>query len=435
MKKLSSRSTMLTAAVLVTLSSGTAFAATPGTGTVDSRELFHADRLVTDSAPRTTVKEAVTGDQYEASISKNKKKTAAPAALPLATTKAEGSPAPAALPPATTKTQGAPASQRVVRLRWNDVDKQLSSRKEAPRTLVPQKAKPVIITAEDVRREKALAEKEKRAPRDLVGHTNTPSQGLPHVQVVPQNEPPRVIPPRPVPPPPPPSRQNIPQAPKYNPSQHAAQSYTPSASSSSAAAQNANTQKNAQSGYIPGTAQGSQSAGNPPSYTGKSGNTYQPSTQSYNQASSSNVGNAARSGQYDPLSAASHDVYTPSNSNATVSAPERVRPQGVPDYRIKPEGVPDFVPLYKQRPDTGLEGISEEVRRNILAGQMAMAEQLRRDPTVAGMRAIMQMLRDNTKLTRAQKIDFIIGFGRAIHRTQLSYQEQTVLIKAVAEAY
>ena len=434
MKKLSSRSTMLTAAVLVTLSSGTAFAATPGTGTVDSRELFHADRLVTDSAPRTTMKEAVTGDQYEASISKNKKKTAAPAALPLATTKAEGSPAPAALPPATTKTQGTPASQRVVRLRWNDVDKQLSSRKEAPRTLVPQKAKPVIITAEDVRREKALAEKEKRAPRDLVGHTNTPSQGLPHVQVVPQNEPPRVIPPRPVPPPPPPSRQNIPQTPQYNPSQHAAQSYTPSAPGSSAAEQNANTQKNAQSGYIPGTAQGSQSAGNPPSYTGKSGSTYQPSTRSYNQASSSNVG-TARAGQYDPLSAASRDVYTPSNSNATVSAPERVRPQGVPDYRIKPEGVPDFVPLYKQSPDTGLEGISEEVRRNILTGQMAMAEQLRRDPTVAGMRAIMQMLRDNTKLTRAQKIDFIIGFGRAIHRTQLSYQEQTVLIKALAEAY
>jgi len=46
--KMSSKKTMLTAAVLVTLSSGTAFAATPGT--VDSQELFHANRLVTDPA-------------------------------------------------------------------------------------------------------------------------------------------------------------------------------------------------------------------------------------------------------------------------------------------------------------------------------------------------------------------------------------------------
>ena len=44
--KMSSKKTMLTAAVLVALSSGTTFAATPGT--VDSQELFHANRLVTD---------------------------------------------------------------------------------------------------------------------------------------------------------------------------------------------------------------------------------------------------------------------------------------------------------------------------------------------------------------------------------------------------
>ena len=44
--KISSKKTMLTAAVLVTLSSGSAFAATPGT--VDSQDLFRANRLVTD---------------------------------------------------------------------------------------------------------------------------------------------------------------------------------------------------------------------------------------------------------------------------------------------------------------------------------------------------------------------------------------------------
>ena len=42
----SSKKTMITAAVLMALSSGTASAAT--SGTVDSQELFHSNRLVTD---------------------------------------------------------------------------------------------------------------------------------------------------------------------------------------------------------------------------------------------------------------------------------------------------------------------------------------------------------------------------------------------------
>ena len=53
--KMSSKKTMLTAAVLVTLSSGSAFAATPGT--VDSQDLFHANRLVTDPANKPALEE------------------------------------------------------------------------------------------------------------------------------------------------------------------------------------------------------------------------------------------------------------------------------------------------------------------------------------------------------------------------------------------
>ena len=64
--KISSKKTMLTAAVLVTISSGSAFAATPGT--VDSQDLFRANRLVTDHVKAPAVEEKAGADHYEASI-------------------------------------------------------------------------------------------------------------------------------------------------------------------------------------------------------------------------------------------------------------------------------------------------------------------------------------------------------------------------------
>ena len=68
--KTSSKKTMLTAAVLVALSSGTTYAATPGT--VDTQELFHSDHLVTDHSKKPAMEETAATDRYEASISQKK---------------------------------------------------------------------------------------------------------------------------------------------------------------------------------------------------------------------------------------------------------------------------------------------------------------------------------------------------------------------------
>ena len=147
--KMSSKKTMLTAAVLVTLSSSTALAATPGT--VDSQELFRANRLVTDPAKNPALEEKSTPDQYEASISAKKKGSA-------------HTPPPAA--PAAKTSQPA-------RLRWDSVDARLAARNNDPSfSLSAQKAKPVIITADDIRREEKLAEKEGRPVQELVGDVN-----------------------------------------------------------------------------------------------------------------------------------------------------------------------------------------------------------------------------------------------------------------------
>ena len=106
------------------------------------------------------------------------------------------------------------------------------------------------------------------------------------------------------------------------------------------------------------------------------------------------------------------------------------------EHSVRPVGVPEITPRQVVRNNgEDLAGVSDEVRRHILAGQLAMEVQLQRDPSVAGMRAITKVLRENTTLTRLQKIDFLIGFGRALHRSGLPRQQEALLIKTIAEAF
>ena len=157
--KISSKKTMLTAAVLVTISSGSAFAATPGT--VDSQDLFRANRLVTDHVKAPAVEEKAGADHYEASISSQHKDASV---RPVGTAPAKSTP-------------------QVTRLRWETVDEGIAARNNAQPsfTLAAQKAKPVIITAADVKREQKLAAKEGRPPQELVGDVNLKRGPMPVV--------------------------------------------------------------------------------------------------------------------------------------------------------------------------------------------------------------------------------------------------------------
>ena len=453
--KMSSRKTMLTAAVLVTLSSGTTYAATPET--VDSQDLFHANRLVTDPAKNPAVEETSVGDQYEASIS-GQKKTSSSAQAP------------------ETSTQVKPA-----RLRWESVDARLAARNNEPSfNLSAQKAKPVIITAEDIRREEKLAAKEGRPVRELVGDVNMN---------------------RPVPPP----------RPKKSTSHTEAESYVNGAAAS--------TSTNAMSSTDhPRSAQASATSNEmyrTPSGSGRqmseqvavaSGQAYAPfnaqhtdqqapgSTQhGYISQTAPNTVTSSNTPSPDIMQQAERMAQTPSSTlpSATVSSAGTVaeveqRPSrshysqlpheefsltpaaengaaprqpekfealgGMPAQRpiapavkdvapaversVRPEGVPALSPRQvTQNNVDDLAGISDEVRRHILAGQLAMEVQLQRDPSVAGMRAITKVLRENTTLTRLQKIDFLIGFGRALHRSGLPRQQEALLIKTIAESF
>ena len=453
--KMSSRKTMLTAAVLVTLSSGTTYAATPET--VDSQDLFHANRLVTDPAKNPAVEETSVGDQYEASIS-GQKKTSSSAQAP------------------ETSTQVKPA-----RLHWESVDARLAARNNEPSfNLSAQKAKPVIITAEDIRREEKLAAKEGRPVRELVGDVNMN---------------------RPVPPPRPKKSTSHTEAESYvngaaaSTSTNAMSSTDHPRSAQASAASNEmyrtpsgsgrqmseqvavasgqayasfnaqhtdqQTPGSAQHGYVSQTAPNTITSSNTPSpdIMQQAERMAQTPSSTLPSATVSSAGAVAEVEQRPSRSHYSqlpHEEFslTPAAENgAAPRQPEKFEALGgMPAQRpiapavkdvapaversVRPEGVPALSPRQvTQNNVDDLAGISDEVRRHILAGQLAMEVQLQRDPSVAGMRAITKVLRENTTLTRLQKIDFLIGFGRALHRSGLPRQQEALLIKTIAESF
>ena len=400
--KMSSKRTMLTAAVLLTLSSGTAYAATPGT--VDSQELFHANRLVTDPAQNPAVEETAAPDRYEASISAQKKESVTAATAPPV----------------------AKAASQPARLRWDSVDARLAARNGDPSfSLSAQKAKPVIITAEDIKREEKLAAKEGRPVQELVGdvNMNRPTPPLkPKRLLVPSSE-------RPV----------------MNP--HAADASVPPQTNVPPAS--------GQQHAIRQDSAAVQPIAPPPVMERQAEKTGQNASvlPTSPPVSAPKAEQRPERQRYPQLPHREFSLTPPAENGAAAKQPERFealdstnaqRPAVAPvkdhtpavEHSVRPDGIPELAPRQiPQNSEADLAGISDEVRRHILAGQLAMEVQLQRDPSVAGMRAITKVLRENTTLTRLQKIDFLIGFGRALHQSGLPRQQEALLIKTIADAF
>ncbi len=400
--KMSSKRTMLTAAVLLTLSSGTAYAATPGT--VDSQELFHANRLVTDPAQKPAVEETAAPNRYEASISAQKKESVTAATAPPV----------------------AKAASQPARLRWDSVDARLAARNGDPSfSLSAQKAKPVIITAEDIKREEKLAAKEGRPVQELVGdvNMNRPTPPLkPKRLLVPSSE-------RPV----------------MNP--HAADASVPPQTNVPPALGQQHAMRQDSAAVQP--------IAPPPVMERQAEKTGQNVSvlPTPPPVSASEAEQRPERQRYPQLPHREFSLTPPAENGAAAKQPERFealdstnaqRPAVAPvkdhtpavEHSVRPDGIPELAPRQiPQNSEADLAGISDEVRRHILAGQLAMEVQLQRDPSVAGMRAITKVLRENTTLTRLQKIDFLIGFGRALHQSGLPRQQEALLIKTIADAF
>ena len=378
--KMSSKNTMLTAAVLVALTSGTTYAATPGT--VDSQDLFHANRLVTDRANAPAVEERADADHYEASISRQKKDAAV---RPLGTAPAKNTP-------------------QVTRLRWETVDEGIAERnKEQPSfTLAAQKAQPVIITAADVKREQKLAAKEGRPPQELVGDVNLKRGPMP---VAVRQEPspaPKQAPMQT----PPPQERVVPMPPPSAPTAVHAQLPPPAAPAA----------MQAQLPPQPADAEG------------------RPERPRYQQLPREFALNAPATSPAAPQQPQEFSTVGETESHLAPPITEDMSP--APEYTVRPDGVPAFSSAAPVPPAAeSLDGISDEVRRHILAGQLAMQVQLKRDASIAGVQALTRALRESTKLTRMQKVDFLIGFGRALHQSGLPRQQESLLIKTIAEAF
>lgn len=378
--KMSSKNTMLTAAVLVALTSGTTYAATPGT--VDSQDLFHANRLVTDRANAPAVEERADADHYEASISRQQKD---PAVRPLGTAPAKNTP-------------------QATRLRWETVDEGIAERnKEQPSfTLAAQKAQPVIITAADVKREQKLAAKEGRPPQELVGDVNLKRGPMPvavrqESSPAPQQAPMQT---------PPPQERVVPMPPPSAPTAVHAQLPPPAAPAA----------MQAQLPPQPADAEG------------------RPERPRYQQLPREFALNAPATSPAAPQQPQEFSTVGETESHLAPPITEDMSP--APEYTVRPDGVPAFSSAAPVPPAAeSLDGISDEVRRHILAGQLAMQVQLKRDASIAGVQALTRALRESTKLTQMQKVDFLIGFGRALHQSGLPRQQESLLIKTIAEAF
>ena len=378
--KMSSKNTMLTAAVLVALTSGTTYAATPGT--VDSQDLFHANRLVTDRANAPAVEERADADHYEASISRQQKDAAV---RPLGTAPAKNTP-------------------QVTRLRWETGDEGIAERnKEQPSfTLAAQKAQPVIITAADVKREQKLAAKEGRPPQELVGDVNLKRGPMPvavrqESSPAPQQAPMQT---------PPPQERVVPMPPPAAPAAVQAQLPPPAAPAA----------MQAQLPPQPADAEG------------------RPERPRYQQLPREFALNAPATSPAVPQQPQEFSTVGETESHLAPPITEDMSP--APEYTVRPDGVPAFSSAAPVPPAAeSLDGISDEVRRHILAGQLAMQVQLKRDASIAGVQALTRALRESTKLTRMQKVDFLIGFGRALHQSGLPRQQESLLIKTIAEAF
>jgi hypothetical protein len=81
------------------------------------------------------------------------------------------------------------------------------------------------------------------------------------------------------------------------------------------------------------------------------------------------------------------------------------------------------------------EGISDEVVRHIMAGEYAMRYQITRDASEPGVYRVAKLLKQNEGLTHLQKIDYLIGFGRAINRSKLPEYKKKSLVDAVLQAW
>ena len=311
------------------------------------------------------------------------------------------------------------------RLRWDSVDARLAARNGDPSfSLSAQKAKPVIITAEDIKREEKLAAKEGRPVQELVGDVN-------------MNRPT---------PPPKPKRLLVPSSerPVMNP--HAADaSVPPQTNVPPASGQHAMRQDSA----------AVQPIAPPPVMERQAEKTGQNASvlPTSPPVSAPEAEQRPEHPRYPQLPHEEFSLTPPAENGAAAKKPDRFEALGstnvqhpavspvkdhtpAVEHSVRPDGIPELAPRQiPQNSEADLAGISDEVRRHILAGQLAMEVQLQRDPSVAGMRAITKVLRENTSLTRLQKIDFLIGFGRALHRSGLPRQQEALLIKTIADAF
>ncbi len=153
----------------------------------------------------------------------------------------------------------------------------------------------------------------------------------------------------------------------------------------------------------------------------------------------------------DPVTSPAGSQAKPERAAAPV-APAKVQPQAKPQPQVQPKAEPPKVttlpaqppktvaPPVRQAPQEGrrpaaFQDVSDSAWRHIQAGIFATVEQLRsagpQNLEPAALQ-LVQLLNANDKLTRMEKVEYLVGIGYAINHSNLRPYQKADLIKLIS---
>ncbi|MFC2637303.1 MAG: hypothetical protein ACFN0X_00060 [Mitsuokella sp.] len=139
-----------------------------------------------------------------------------------------------------------------------------------------------------------------------------------------------------------------------------------------------------------------------------------------------------------PLPVAPGTKYTlqPKQAAASVAAEPK---ESKPGEEARPAVQREKAPVAEKQADRDrpavFRGVSERAYRHIQAGAFAMQHQLREAEIEPAAFQLIQLLNENDKLSRLDKIEYVIGICYAIHHSDLSPWQKQTLIQIVADYF
>lgn len=140
-----------------------------------------------------------------------------------------------------------------------------------------------------------------------------------------------------------------------------------------------------------------------------------------------------------PVTPGTKYALQPNQADLPAAPPARVRPAApkrpVPPALSHAGRMPATPQAGRQERPEVFRNISERAYRHIQAGMFAMQHQLREEDLEPATYRLIELLNENDKLSRLDKIEYVIGICYAINHSDLSEWQKQTLIGLVARYF